>query len=51
MKPAEHVFWLFNRWNVGGPEHAGLLLLLAVAERRIESEVCHWEPFVSDVVR
>ncbi|NLC55758.1 MAG: TPM domain-containing protein [Armatimonadetes bacterium] len=50
VKPAEYVFWLFNRWNVGGPEHAGLLLLLAVAERRIESEVGYsWEPFVSDV--
>lgn len=23
VKPAEYVFWLFNRWNVGGPEHAG----------------------------
>lgn len=38
-KPAEYAFWLFNRWGVGGPEHAGVLVLLAVAERRIESEV------------
>lgn len=38
-KPAEYAFWLFNRWGVGGLEHAGILVLLAVAERRIESEV------------
>lgn len=38
-KPAEYAFWLFNRWGMGGADHAGILLVLALAERRIESEV------------
>lgn len=38
-KPSEYAFWLFNRWGVGGVEHAGVLVVLALAERRIESEV------------
>jgi uncharacterized protein len=38
-KPSEVVFWLFNRWRVGGERHAGVMILLAIAERRIESEV------------
>ncbi|MDH7571896.1 MAG: TPM domain-containing protein, partial [Armatimonadota bacterium] len=28
VKPSEWVFWLFNRWNIGGEAHAGILLLL-----------------------
>jgi uncharacterized protein len=39
LKPAEFVFWLANRWDMGGPENRGLLILLALHERRIESEV------------
>jgi len=47
--PSEYVFWLFNRWNVGGENHAGLLILLAMKERRIEVEVgFDLERFVSD---
>jgi uncharacterized protein len=38
-KPSENTFWLFNRWGVGGLEHAGILLLLSMAERRLEAEV------------
>ncbi|MCO5168239.1 MAG: TPM domain-containing protein [Planctomycetes bacterium] len=38
-KPCEHAFWLFNRWEVGGAAHAGILVLLSLAERRVESEV------------
>lgn len=38
-KPSEYAFWLFNRWGVGGVEHAGVLVVLALAERRIEAEV------------
>lgn len=34
--PAEYVFWLFERWEMG-PE--GVLVLLALAERRVEVEV------------
>jgi uncharacterized protein len=37
--PAEYVFWLFNRWEMGGEAHEGLLVLLALDERRIECEV------------
>ena len=50
-KPAEYVFWLFNRWGVGGADHRGILVLLALAERRIESEVGYaLEEVVSDAV-
>lgn len=51
VKPAEYVFWLFNRWEVGGATHRGLMILLSLAERRIESEVGYfWEPIISDPV-
>lgn len=50
VKPSEYIFWLFNRWQVGGQAHAGLLLLLAREERRIECEVGYsWEHIISDV--
>ncbi len=49
-KPAEYAFWLFNRWQIGGETHAGLLILLAQKERRIECEVGYaWEPILSDL--
>lgn len=49
VKPAQLVFWLFNRWGIGGPPHAGLLILLAKKERRIECEVGFaWEGAISD---
>ena len=38
-KPSEWAFWLFDRWQVGGPGHEGVLVLLSRQERRIESEV------------
>jgi uncharacterized membrane protein YgcG len=47
--PSEYVFWLFNRWEIGGPAHMGIMLLLAVSEHRIESEVgCALEHIVTD---
>lgn len=50
LKPAEYVFWLANHWDMGGPENRGLLILLALHERRIESEVGYGlEPLLSDV--
>jgi len=50
LKPAEYVFWLFNRWSIGGATHAGLMILLAQQEQRIECEVGYsWETIVSDV--
>jgi len=47
--PGEFVFWLFERWNIGGESHAGLLILLSIKERRIEVEVGYdLERFISD---
>jgi uncharacterized protein len=49
LKPAEYVFWLANHWDIGGTENRGLLILLALHERRIESEVGYGlEPLLSD---
>jgi uncharacterized protein len=39
--PSELVFWLFNRWEIGGAEHRGVALLLCKEERRIECEIGH----------
>jgi len=38
-KSAEYVFWLFNRWAVGGEQHRGVAILVDMEARRIESEV------------
>lgn len=47
--PREFVFWLFNRWHIGGDSHRGMLVLLAMNERRIEVEVGHeLEKYISD---
>lgn len=49
VKPSEYVFWLFNRWQVGGEAARGLMILISFKERRVESEVgLGWEPFLSD---
>lgn len=49
VKPSEYVFWLANRWNLGGAEHRGIMILLALEERRIESEVGYsLEPVITD---
>ena len=49
--PTEYVFWLFNRWKVGGEKHRGLLILLARDERRIEVEVGYGlEQIITDQV-
>ncbi len=39
VRPAVHAFWLFNRWALGRPHHRGLLVLLALDEQRVETEV------------
>ncbi|MBU1108532.1 MAG: TPM domain-containing protein [Candidatus Riflebacteria bacterium] len=47
--PREFVYWLFNRWQIGGENHLGVLVLLAMNERRIEVEVGHnLEKYISD---
>src|SRR5919108_5967420 len=49
IQPAEYVFWLANHWDMGGAENRGLLILLALQERRVESEVGYaLEPLLSD---
>lgn len=46
---AQRAFWLFNRWGVGGETHAGLLVLLATEDRRVECEVGYaWEPLLGE---
>jgi uncharacterized protein len=37
--PREFVFWLFQRWQIGGEKHTGAQILLALAERRVEVEI------------
>ncbi|MCI0528269.1 MAG: TPM domain-containing protein, partial [Nitrospira sp.] len=39
VKPSEYVFWLTNRWDIGGLENRGVMVLLALKERQVESEV------------
>ncbi len=47
--PREFAFWLFNHWEIGGEDHLGVLVLLSVAERRIEVEVGYtMEKYISD---
>jgi len=47
--PREFVFWLFNRWQIGGDRHLGVLVLLSLAERRIEVEVGNeLEKYITD---
>jgi uncharacterized membrane protein YgcG len=36
---AEAIFWLFNRWDLGGEQKRAILLLLATEDRRIQCEV------------
>jgi len=49
LQPAEYIFWLANRWDMGGAENRGLLILLALDERRVESEVGYaLEAWLSD---
>lgn len=39
LTPAQYVFWLYNEWGIGGKKHHGVMILLALEERRIETEV------------
>jgi uncharacterized membrane protein YgcG len=47
--PEEYAFWLFNRWSLGGELNAGVLLLIAEREHRVECEVGYaWEPWLDE---
>ena len=49
VKPSEYVFWLFNHWEIGGSGHTGAIILLSIAERRVESEIGYgWETYITD---
>jgi len=49
IKPTPYAFWLFNRWQVGGDQHAGLLVLVDFDSRRVECEVGYaWEPVLDE---
>ncbi|MFH1613081.1 MAG: TPM domain-containing protein [bacterium] len=37
--PSQYIFWLFNEWKIGGKNNKGVMILLSMEERRIESEV------------
>lgn len=39
LKPSQFAFQLFNEWGIGGEKNKGVLIVLALKERRIESEV------------
>jgi uncharacterized protein len=39
ISPAEMAFWLLNHWKLGGRDHRGVVVLVALEERRIEIEV------------
>ena len=50
VRPAEYAFWLFNRPGLVSPGTRGLLILLAVREQRIETEVgTDWEELATDL--
>ena len=47
--PSEYLFWLFNRLEIGGEKHQGLMVLVAKEERRIEVEIgCGLEHIITD---
>lgn len=39
LSASEASFWLFNRWDLGGEENRGVLLLVATRDRRVQCEV------------
>lgn len=39
ITPRQYAFWLLNKWNVGGANNHGIVLLIAKDERRVECEV------------
>lgn len=39
LQASEAAFWLFNRWQMGGPENEGVLLVFALADRKVACEV------------
>ncbi|MFZ9890128.1 MAG: TPM domain-containing protein [Myxococcota bacterium] len=49
ITPSVYAFWLFNRWQLGGQHHTGLLFLVALDERRVECEVGYtWESVLDE---
>lgn len=49
VRPAEYAFWLFNHRGLESRGHRGMLVLLALREQRIETEVgSAWEDAAGD---
>lgn len=49
LLPSEAAFWIFQRWDVGGKDNRGLLLVLGMKDQAIQCEVGHpLEPFLTD---
>lgn len=50
VRPAEYAFWLFNHRGLEAHGHRGMLVLLALREQRIETEVgSAWESVAGDL--
>lgn len=50
VRPSEYAFWLFNHRGLESRGHRGMLVLLALREQRIETEVgSAWEPVAGDL--
>lgn len=50
VRPAEYAFWLFNHRGLESRGHRGMLVLLALREQRIETEVgSAWESVAGDL--
>ena len=39
VRPAEYAFYFLNYYNIGGPGHRGVVLILSLKEKRITCEV------------
>lgn len=50
VRPSEYAFWLFNHRGLESHGHRGMLVLLALREQRIETEVgSAWEAIAGDL--
>ncbi len=39
LLPENYAFYLFNKWNLGKKDHRAILILVAMYERRVETEI------------
>ncbi|MCX5749381.1 MAG: TPM domain-containing protein [Candidatus Saganbacteria bacterium] len=49
LSPENYAFFLFNKWKLGKNKHEAILILVALYERRIETEIGFGlEPLISE---